>query len=253
MKNKKARVLVYDIETSYTVGAVWGLYEQNVAHTLREPYMISFAWKWLDEKQTHVLALPNFPLFKKDQKSDRDLVKELWKLFDEADVIIAHNGNSFDQKWTYARFIVNGMKPPSPAKYIDTKLVAKAKFRFNSNSLNNLGKYFGIGSKIDTGGIQLWVDCIENNIKSAWDKMCKYNKQDVVLLEKVYYKMLPYITNHPNLALYSENKEACPNCDSTHVQKRGFSLTRTTKNQRWQCLDCGSWHQSSLKKGSQIR
>lgn len=176
MTTKKTRVLVYDIETSYTVGAVWGLYEQNVAHTLREPYMISFAWKWLDEKQTHVLALPDFPLFKKDQKSDRELVKELWKLFNEADVIIAHNGNSFDQKWTYARFIVNGMKPPSPAKYIDTKLVAKAKFRFNSNSLNNLGKYFGIGSKIDTGGIMLWVDCIENNIKSSWAKMCKYNK-----------------------------------------------------------------------------
>lgn len=244
--NKKPRVLIYDIENSYTVGAVWGLYDQNVPIVLREPYFLTFAYKWLGEKTTHVVALPDFKSYKKDKTDDKELVSKLWELFDEADIIIAHNGNSFDQKMTYGRFVIHGMKPPSPAKYIDTKLVAKNKFRFNSNSLNNLGKYFGLGEKIDTGGIQLWVDCIENDLKSAWDKMKKYNKQDVDLLEKVYIRMLPYMTNHPSISLLNESM-GCPNCGSSNCQKRGYNRSRgikgIIKKQRYVCNECGAWYQ----------
>lgn len=221
------------------------MYEQNVAKVIREPYIITVAWKWLGEKKTHVMSLPNFPLYKKNKRSDKELVEKLWKLFDEADIIIAHNGNSFDQKWTYARFLVNGMLPPSPAKYIDTKLVAKGKFRFNSNSLNNLGKYLGLGEKIDTGGIDLWTDCIELDKPSAWNLMCRYNKQDVVLLEKVYLAILPYITNHPNLNLLSATTHNCPNCGCDKLQKRGLAYTRTSVSQRYVCTKCGAWGQGN--------
>lgn len=250
MKQNKARVLLYDIETSYTVGAVWGLYDQNVAKVLREPYIITVAWKWLGEKTTHVISLPDFKTYKKDKRSDKELVAVMHKLFDEADIIIAHNGNSFDQKWTYARFLVNGMVPPSPAVYIDTKLVAKSKFRFNSNSLNNLGQYLKLGKKIDTGGIDLWTGCIEDDDKKSWNLMCKYNKQDVVLLEKVYLAMKPYMTNHPNLNMYNNTLCACGNCGSTKLQKRGYSITRTAKKQRFQCTDCGAW---SLGKAESVK
>lgn len=240
-KANNPRILLYDIETSYTIGAVWGLYDQNVAVTLKEPYIISFSWKWLGDKTVKVLSLPDFKEFKKNRTDDKALVQELWNLFDEADVIIAHNGNSFDQKWTYARFIVNGMLPPSPAKYIDTKLVAKSKFKFNSNSLNNLGQYLGLGKKIDTGGIDLWVGCIERNERKSWNLMCKYNKQDVVLLEKVYLKMLPFMTNHPNWNLHLGTTHNCPTCGEGKLQKRGFLHTRTTVCQRYQCQGCGGW------------
>lgn len=246
-----SKILLYDIETSYTVGAVWGLYEQNVAQVLQEPYIISFAWKWLGEKTTHVMSIRDFPTsYKKDKTSDKLLVGEMWKLFNAADVIVAHNGNSFDQKWTYARMAVHGMTPPSPSKYIDTKLVAKSKFRFNSNSLNNLGLYFNLGAKLNTGGIGLWVDCIEHDKPEAWKKMMEYNKQDVILLEKVYLRMLPWISGHPNRGLMEGKIEACPNCGKTSLQKRGYSYTRTCKYQRFQCTDCGAW--SSARKSEKV-
>lgn len=252
MKKNKPKILLYDIETSYTVGATWGLYEQNVVSVLREPYMLSFSWKWLGEKKTNVLSLPDFPLYKKDRHSDLSLVAYLRELFDEADVVVAHNGNSFDQKWAYSRFMVHGIQPPSPSKYIDTKVVAKSKARFNSNSLDSLGKYFKCGQKLSTGGIDLWVGCIERNDKKSWKTMCDYNKQDVVLLEQVYYKLLPYITNHPNLALLSGDLEACPNCGSYKLQKRGLSYTRSGKQQRVQCNNCHAWHTQPFK-GGQVR
>jgi len=242
----KPRVLIYDIENSYTVGAVWGLYEQNVAEVLREPYFLTFSCKWLGESKIYVFSLPDFPMYKKDKRNDKELVLKLREFFDEADIIIAHNGNAFDQKMTYARFAVHKISPPSPSKYIDTKLVAKSKFKFNSNSLNNLGKYFKLGEKIDTGGIKLWIDCIENNDPKAWAKMCKYNKQDVVLLEKVYKHMLPYMTNHPNLSILNGEISGCPNCASLNVQKRGFSYSKGAKTiikkQRISCMKCGSWY-----------
>jgi len=246
-KGKKPKIMFYDIETSYTVGAVWGLFEQNVAKVLRDPYMLTFAYKFAGDKKTHVLALPDFSLYKKDKKNDRELIKKLWDLFNEADIIVAHNGNSFDQKWAYARFIANGLKPPAEAKYVDTKIVAKNRFRFNSNSLDNLSKYFGLGGKLDTD-IDLWVDCIEHDDPKAWDKMKRYNKMDVDLLEKVYYKMLPYIKNHPNLNIYGNTTHSCPNCGSSNVHKRGMAVVgRTGKVQRYQCQDCGAWSQGDKK------
>src|SRR5882762_5134241 len=100
MINKKPKILFYDLETSYTVGAVWGLYKQNVAAVLRDPYILTVAWKWGDEKIVHVKSLRDFKLYKKDKKNDRDIVEFIRKeLFDKADIIVAHNGNSFDQKW----------------------------------------------------------------------------------------------------------------------------------------------------------
>jgi len=249
----KVKILLYDIETSYTVGAVWGLYDQNVAHVLREPYIISVAWKWLGEKNTQVISLPDFKTYKKDKKDDKELVEELHSLFDEADIIVAHNGNGFDQKWAYSRFAIHELPPPSPSKYIDTMLISRNKFKFNSNRLNDLAKYFNLGKKEDTGGIQLWVDCIENDKKEAWKLMCKYNKKDVMLLEKVYYKILPYITNHPNVALMIEEEHACPNCGSFNIHKRGYNYSKVGKYQAYQCQDCFGWSQSLLKENSQVR
>lgn len=241
MKKETARILLYDIETSYTTAAVWGLYDQNVAKVLVNPYIITVAWKWLGEKTTHVISLPDFNTYKKDKRNDKELVQVMHELFEEADVIIAHNGNSFDQKWTYARFLVHGMKPPSPSLYIDTKLEAKRYFRFNSNSLNNLGQYLGLGKKVDTGGIDLWFDCIENNDPKAWGLMCKYNKQDVVLLEKVYLKMKPYMKTHPVFNVVGGEVTKCP-CGSHKIQKRGYAkLTNGRTKPRLQCQECGKW------------
>jgi hypothetical protein len=248
----KPKILLFDIETMANVVYTWGKYEQNAIAYKQHWYMLTFAWKWLGDKQTFVKSLPDFPMYKKDPINDKQLVEFLWDLFDQADIIIAHNGNSFDIKKTNARFIKHKLPPPSPYKTIDTKLVAKKYLKMDSNKLDDIGDYFNIGRKINTGGFELWLGC-EANDKKSWNKMCKYNIQDVVLLEKVYLEMLPYMTQHPNLALMRGERESCPNCGSDMVQRRGFGYSRSSKYQRWSCNDCHSWHQSPLKEYSQIR
>lgn len=243
-KIKKPRILLYDIETMANLAYVWGKYEQDVISVHRHWYMLTFAYKWLGEKKTYVKSLPDFTMYKKDKYNDKELVESLWKLFDEADIIIAHNGNAFDIKKTNARFIKHKLKPPTPSKYVDTKLVAKKYFKFDSNKLDDLGDYFGIGRKISTEGFKLWLGCQDGD-KKSWDKMCKYNIQDVVLLEKVYMEMLPYMTDHPNMNLLTGTSFNCPNCGGYHLQKRGFHHTRASTAQRFQCTDCGAWSQGN--------
>ncbi len=248
---REPKILFFDIETFANQAFVWGKYEQNVIAYEKEWFMMCYAYKWLGEKKTHIVSLPQFKSYKKNKEDDKELVKSLWTLFDQADIVIAHNGNSFDIKKTNARFIFHKLPPPSPYQKIDTKLVAKRYFNFNSNKLDDLGNYFGLGRKLDTGGWELWYDCWKGDMK-AWAKMEKYNKQDVDLLELVYLEMLPYMTNHPNVALMEGNRCACPNCGSDNVEKRGFSETRVTRYQKWSCNDCRSWHRSPIS-GGQIR
>ena len=252
MYSNAPRTLLFDIETAPLVSYTWGIWEQDVVEVKEEWYMLTFAYKWLGEKKTHVVSLPDFKLYKKEPKNDRELVNKLWELFDEADILIAHNGDAFDIKKAQARFIQHELAPPTPFKSIDTKKVAKRYFKFDSNKLDHLGQYFNLGRKMKHEGFSLWLGCMANNPKS-WKKMCDYNIQDVVLLEKIYLKMLPYMDNHPNVGLMQGNKIACPNCGSKETQKRGFGFNRTGKYQRYQCMDCGAWSKSGITSNSQLR
>jgi len=89
----------------------------------------------------------------------------------------------------------------------------------------------------------MWLDVMDGN-KKAQKLMETYNKQDVVLLEKVYDIVLPWIANHPNRSHYS-GSAVCPNCGSKHLQHRGFTITAVGRQQRFQCQDCGKWSKAS--------
>lgn len=243
VKTGKARIAFFDIETSPSRGYFFNLYKEgNILEVDKYWKILSFSYKWLGDEKAHVVAMSDFPRYKKDKDDDTDVVKALWELADKADVLVAHNGNDFDIKRMNARFLALGMKPPTPYKTVDTKRIAKAYFKFDSNKLDDLADYLGIGRKLETGGKELWFKCMDGD-KKAWNLMKRYNKWDVVLLEKVYKKMLPFITNHPNLNLLHGTTHSCPNCGEAKLQKRGMSITRTSKSVRYQCTGCGAWSQ----------
>ncbi len=237
------KILLYDIETSPNLAYVWGKYEQNVIAFEKEWHMLSFAYKWYGDEEVKAYGLHNFKTFKKDKTNDKELVMKLHELFNEADIIIGHNSNDFDNKKSNARFIYHGLTPPSPYKTIDTKRVAKRYFNFNSNSLNDLGSYLRVGNKVPTGGFDLWLGCMAGK-KDAWNKMIEYNKQDVALLEEIYTVFRPWIHNHPNVNILNEQSHNCTACGSNRLQKRGFGVNINTKYQRLQCLDCGKWNKT---------
>ena len=239
----KARILYYDLETAPNLAAVWGKYEQNVIWFEDEWYVMSFAYKWEGERKTHVVALPDFPLYEEDSDNDLEVVKALHDLFAEADIVIAHNGDRFDLRVINARFVFHGLTPPPPFQTIDTLKVARRYFRFNSNKLDDLGDYLGLGRKRQTGGYRLWRDCMAGD-KVAWNKMKLYNKQDVRLLERVYKKLRPWMKGHPRVTPDATGR-SCPKCGGW-LQRRGYQRSKTMIYHRFQCQSCGGWSRERL-------
>ena len=232
----KPKVLFFDIETSPNLGYTWEKYEQNVISFKKEWTLLAFAYKWLGGSEVQCASRRKF--------SEKELVKSLWQLFDAADILVAHNGNSFDIKKVKAKFVQYGLKPPSPFKSIDTKVIAARQFKFNSNSLNDLAKLLKLGSKIDTGGFDLWIKCMAGD-KEAFLAMEKYNRHDVVLLEKVYEKLKAWNPNPPKVV---EDRGQCPACESTRTQMRGTQISGKGRVERLQCQDCGKWFKGKKVK-----
>lgn len=243
--NKK--ILLFDIENTPLISYTWGIWEQDVIEVKEEWYILCFAYKWLGEKETHIIALPDFKGYKKDKKNDYELVKKLHELFCEAEIIIAHNGDAFDIKKANARFIQWGMEVPTPYKTIDTLKIARKYFKFDSNKLDYLGQYLKIGRKLPHTGKHLWFGCMEGDMES-WKLMKKYNIQDVVLLEKVYYKLRGWQQNSPNLNLIYGGIYNCPKCGSNQTVKRGYNYTKVAIYQSYQCLNCRGWSQGEIIK-----
>lgn len=227
------KILLLDIETSPNLAYVWGIWEQNIRLDQMVTSSTTMCWaaKWHGEKQVMFDSI--------HKSSEKKMLKGVHKLLDEADAVVHYNGKKFDIPTLNKEFLLNGLSPPAPYKQIDMLQVARGAFRFQSNKLDYVAQQLGLGQKTAHEGFQLWVDCMAKDA-GAWKRMEKYNKNDVVLLEKVYNTMLPWIKNHPNKNLY-DGTEACHRCGSKALQRRGVARTIGVTYQRYQCNSCGGW------------
>jgi DNA polymerase III epsilon subunit-like protein len=176
--------------------------------------------------------------FRSEGKENGEMVKQVWELLNEADAVVHYNGNKFDMPTLNKEFILHELPPPDPYHQIDLLQVARKRFRFPSNKLDYVAKALGLGAKVKHVGHELWVKCMANDT-AAWKQMERYNKQDVKLLEKLYKRLLPWIQNHPNHALYTDSERPeCPNCGSHKVVKKGTETTKVGQYQRYRCKDC---------------
>jgi hypothetical protein len=241
------RICLMDTETSPNLSYVWARYEQNVIDVHTDWYFLCFAYQFIGDKKVTVKSLPDYDRWKIDTEDDYDLCVDLWKLFDEADIIICHNA-AFDVKKAYAKFVTHKLGVPSPCRIICTLKMARQFFKFDSNKLDDLGKMLGVGRKTKHTGKHLWFDCMKG-MKSAWRLMTRYNAQDVSLLRLVYDRLKPFATNHPNLNMYiDDGRPACPTCLSPRIHKRGFAYTSKLIYQQYRCVDCGAWHRGERIK-----
>lgn len=234
---------MYDLEVSPTLGWTYGIYDTRVLHVEQDPIIMCFSYQWYGEKKIHNHRIQI--LNGKEIVSEKDVVERLWELFDEADIVVAHNALRFDNKVATAAFLRHNLTPPTPYKTIDTLRVVKSISRFNSNSLDAIGETLGLGRKTAVKHSDLWHDCLQGD-KKAWKKMVAYNNQDVRLLTAIYEKLRPYIKNHPNLGVILQKRDVCSKCGSSNLQARGREGRRTGMVQRWVCNDCGGNTYSAL-------
>lgn len=230
------KTIVLDIETRPNLVYVWQTYQADALDVVEPWSILSFSAKELGAKKATTIALPDVG------GSEAKLLSELWAQFDQADIVIGHNLDAFDVRRSNTRFLAHGLQPPSPYQTVDTYKVAVNKFAFHSNKLKDLCIFMGVRRKVETGGLKLWLDCMKDvkKLTPAWQTMKKYNEGDVLANEDVYYKQLPWMSNHPNLAMLLGDSGACPRCGAKETMKpNGFRYNKTTKYKRYVCSECG--------------
>lgn len=235
-----AKILVLDIETSPLEVRVWSLGDQHVGsdQITKDWHLMSFAAKWLGSKKVIYEDQRNV----KNISNDKVLCKTLWRLLDEADVVIGQNSKRFDIKKINARFLYHNMKPPSTYKQIDTLISSRKSFALTSHKLAYMSKTYNEKytkqEHREFPGMSLWDACLDGNTR-AWNIMKEYNIHDVLATEEFYRTIAPWDTS-VNLALYHNNPADRCNCGSTKFQQNGFHYSPSGKYQRLRCAKCGA-------------
>jgi uncharacterized protein YprB with RNaseH-like and TPR domain len=227
--------LFFDIETSPNVGLFWQPgYKLTLSYEniIKERAIICVAWKWLGRRNVQCLT------WDKNQ-NDKALLEQFTKVMHSADEIVTHNGDRFDTPWLRTRCLKHGI-PMSPSFVsIDTLQAARRRFNFNSNRLDYIAQFLDLGKKRPTG-FDLWKSVVLDHSPEALKKMVSYCKHDVVLLEKVWDKMNPYIPPKTHAGNYTDE---CPECGSANTVVNGYRITAAGYRKiKLQCKDCGKYH-----------
>lgn len=239
-KATQLKVLFYDLETAPSLAHVWGPREEWIPHDRMQTASFTVCWSasWLGSDK--ILSACQTGAEARDQNDVR-IVRELMDLVREADVLVGHNINGFDLPMLNNRLLLDGHEPMGPKRTIDTCQLAKRHFRLHYNKLDYLAAQLFGDHKLKTD-FQLWLDCYHGD-EAALAKMLRYNRKDVVLLKRVYDRMMLYVNGTPKLATPDfDGQHACPHCGSLHsLVKRGFVHTNVSSFQQYQCGPCGKY------------
>lgn len=237
---KKPKILLLDIETLPIEAFVWSIWQDNVNldMVIEDWSVLGWAAKWYGEDKVFYDDVRN----EKNLRNDKNILKGIWKLLDEADIVVGHNSDAFDIKKLNARFLKYGMKPPSSYKRMDTKKLAKKHFSFTSNKLSHLtDKFCKKFKKLKHSkfpGISMWLECLKRNLE-AFDCIEEYNRYDVLSLEELFEVFLPW-ENATIFNLYHSDNSIVCSCGSTSFKKNGFYYTNSCKYQKYSCKNCGA-------------
>ncbi len=247
ISEKQPNILYWDIETS-SIDIKYRTYDLGVKIKRFDPETIerdwtilSIAWAFNDEPVKCVSVSPKNPL------NDSEVVKMFHEVLDKADYIVGHNMDAFDLKKFNTRAAFYGLGPIGQKQSIDTLKIARKYFRFTSNKLRYVAKFFQIQEKDDSPD---WDLCLLGD-SEALSYMREYNRRDVEVTRALYKKLAPYHHTHPDMNVKRPPIDAkgkkiegiCPVCSSPDTYRNGAKYNKTSKRHQWKCKKCN--HQFS--------
>lgn len=238
------KILLFDIETRYSVARVWRTGEQYVGHDQIIPGehadIICIGYKWYGEKKVNCLT------WDKNQNSAR-MIAEFTKIVESADLVVAHNGDRFDIKHINSMRLIHGQAPIAWPTSEDTLKQLKRVFALPSYKLDYVSKLL-TGISKNPMSFSDWVEVVENRSAKHLKKMVVYCKRDVLLLEAVYKKIAAFLPAKVHASLVKNNsKVGCPRCGRLGMTKDGVRVTKTGRYQRMRCPGCATVAQSTTK------
>lgn len=232
--NKK--ILFWDIEVFPGVYYGWSKFHPPFQQ-LEKSSINSICYKWAHKDKVESIHLSK-KQHELDPRNEKPLIKKMLKVINQADLIVAHNGDRFDWKKFNARVLKYGLDPIRKPKLIDTLKMVKREAAFDSHRLGDLCTELNIKTKVET------EKGLFTKALYSWKHymaLVDYCRHDVLALEALYHKLMPHCKPIINAAGLNNRLKACSSCGSEALLKYGtYILNNGVEVQRYRCKDCGS-------------
>ena len=196
-------------------------------------FVIMVGYKWAHEPDVKIDVIHRRDLRKFD---DRELLTRFSKRFEKADICVAHFGSVFDRRFIQGRLLINKLPPIPPTRMRDTCMIARSAANFSSNRLKHLAKILDLkNQKLDNNWPIAWFKVMQGDMDHL-RALADYCKGDVLALEDLYNRLLPFDNAHPRI--YAD-RSVCGKCGS-RVQYRGIAYVNNNQYRRYQCIK-GHW------------
>lgn len=228
------RIILWDIE-SMGFNADWD-------------NLLCVGWKILGQKKVYCPKISDFDAYKEDYNDDGPLLRHVAPVLSEADMWITHNGKRFDVPFFNSRLVRLGLPPLPPTAHVDTyNSIARHGLKVSSRRLGALADFLGVEEGKESLGMGPWKELRRGTRKgrdSILNKIAEYCKQDVRCLEAVYDRLKVLYSAGPSLAVEAGQ---CPRCGIFEtLQRRGYNIRQTGRDQRFQCQACGGWSRAPI-------
>lgn len=237
---KKLNILYWDLETSLMEAWVFGIWNVNVGgnRIKKHSHLLSNSWAFNDEPPQGIRLTP-------EQVRDGDdlmVVVDTIKAIEKADLIVTFNGRKFDEKVLNTRALHHGLPSIRYPKHIDLMQEVKKKFRFPSNSMQNISMYLGLEGKLATSGSRLWERCAEwyypEECDKALEEMLVYGLRDIDSTRDLHKRLQGWFKSPVNIGMMTKEINGtntkdnhtllCPHCASEDVDKLGSKAYTST-------------------------
>lgn len=247
-------VWVVDIETSPCIFYAWGTGKQylTIDQLIEDWHIMSFSAKRLNAPANETEYMET------RTKNDRRLLKRLWQIFNEAEVVITQNGKKFDEPKIKARMMLLGFRPYKPFEHHDTYLQNSDK-AFTSHSLAyGTSKFCKKHKKTKHRkfpGLSLWKECLGAKVvlhpnPEAWQEMKEYNIEDVLSDEEYYINTRGWSKQSAPKIFDGDIDRKCVYCGELKLIVSSYKVKRSTKYKYMQCKSCGKYQfGSKINKG----
>lgn len=233
------KILVFDIERLPGLAKVWSPRTDYVAprNFVEWPRLLCADARWYGRKDHEFVS---------EWADGHDgMVRRLWTLFDEAEIVVGFNSDRFDIPHLRTDWLTLGLRPPRPWKSVDLYKVVK-QFGFESKSLDSVTRRLGRPGKQLSYSMDLAEACVRGDEK-ARKKMQRYNAGDVELTEWLYDRLRPWIHNHPMIGPLGSDAK-CNRCGSDQLDReQGTYRAVVIDYVLYRCRNCGGhvrggWH-----------
>lgn len=246
-------VWIIDIETSPCIFYAWGTGKQyiTIEQLIEDWHIMSFTAKRLGAPAKDRIYMET------RTKDDRRLLKKIWEIFNEADVVITQNGKKFDEPRIKARMMLAGFKPYKPFEHHDTYIQNTDK-EFTSHTLAYMSekfckKYKKLKHK-KFNGLSLWKECLGAKVvlhpnPKAWVEMKKYNIHDVLSDEELYLNTRGWSKQKAPTIVDDPEGRKCAYCGEVKLIIDSYKVKQRAKYAYMHCTSCGKYQYGQKVKG----